>query len=235
MMIEPVAELAAIGLTAFTTTRANGSFALHSDDPSRVVWERWEGLRDFCRAPRLAVAHQVHGARILRHEGEWTGFLRAPDADGHLSLGTHIAMAVSLADCVPVFIGHGSGAAAMVHSGWRGTVADIAGRAVDAMVAAGLPARELVAHCGPAICGSCYVVGPDVYHELTGGQVEKPTAVDLRALIAASVRGRGVEDISISPWCTRCHNDRFYSHRCGDPGRQVGVIVALPGSGRSLP
>ncbi|MBL8983395.1 MAG: laccase domain-containing protein, partial [Gemmatimonadetes bacterium] len=30
----------------------------------------------------------------------------------------------------------------------------------------------------------------------------------------------------ISRWCTRCDNARFYSHRCGDAGRQLGVIAA---------
>ncbi len=234
MMVEPVAELAAIGLTAFTTTRSAGDFALHSDEPSRQVWGRWERLHEFCRAPRLAVAHQVHGARILQHDASWTGFLRAADADGHLSTGAHVAMAVSLADCVPVFLGHRSGAAAVVHSGWRGTAADISGLAVDAFVASGVPASELVAHCGPAICGSCYVVGPDVYFQLTQNEVDVPTEVDLRALITASLTSRGVGQVSTSPWCTRCHNERFYSHRCGDAGRQVGVMVASAGAPSSF-
>jgi polyphenol oxidase len=35
-----------------------------------------------------------------------------------------------------------------------------------------------------------------------------------------------VRQISVSPLCTRCDNDRFYSHRAGDAGRQLGVIVA---------
>jgi copper oxidase (laccase) domain-containing protein len=35
-----------------------------------------------------------------------------------------------------------------------------------------------------------------------------------------------VRDISISDVCTRCDNARFFSHRAGDAGRQLGVIVA---------
>jgi copper oxidase (laccase) domain-containing protein len=65
-----------------------------------------------------------------------------------------------------------------------------------------------------------------VYGELTGTRVEVPTTVDLRALIAEHARARGVRQISVSPFCTRCDNDRFYSHRAGDVGRQLGVIVA---------
>ena len=36
------------------------------------------------------------------------------------------------------------------------------------------------------------------------------------------------DDISISSSCTRCDNDRFYSHRAGDAGRQLGVLIAPP-------
>ena len=35
-------------------------------------------------------------------------------------------------------------------------------------------------------------------------------------------------EVSISTSCTRCDNDRFYSHRAGDLGRQIGVIFAPP-------
>ena len=44
----------------------------------------------------------------------------------------------------------------------------------------------------------------------------------------------GVRDVSISPWCTRCDNDRFFSHRAGDAGRQLGVIVAERGLSAAL-
>jgi copper oxidase (laccase) domain-containing protein len=50
--------------------------------------------------------------------------------------------------------------------------------------------------------------------------------VDLRALIADHARAAGVTRISVSALCTRCDNDRFFSHRAGDAGRQLGVIVA---------
>jgi copper oxidase (laccase) domain-containing protein len=35
-----------------------------------------------------------------------------------------------------------------------------------------------------------------------------------------------VKEITISPSCTRCDNDRFFSHRAGDSGRQLGVMIA---------
>lgn len=137
-------------------------------------------------------------------------------------------MAVTIADCVPVFIAHRNGASALLHSGWRGTAARITERAIELLAAERCPASELVLHCGPAICGRCYEVSPDVYAALTGKSVSRPTTVDLRLLIADHARAVGVREITISERCTRCDNDRFYSHRAGDAGRQLGVMVAHP-------
>jgi hypothetical protein len=135
-------------------------------------------------------------------------------------------MAVSIADCVPVFIAHQSGAAALLHSGWRGTAGRIIERALDVFEDRGIPASELVVHLGPAICGACYEVSPDVFERLTGRSTDRPTTVDLRVLIADHARLRGARRISISASCTRCNNDRFYSHRAGDAGRQLAVLIA---------
>jgi copper oxidase (laccase) domain-containing protein len=69
-------------------------------------------------------------------------------------------------------------------------------------------------------------VSGDVYEQLTGTNPGRPTSIDLRALIADHARAAGVVHISMSGSCTRCDNDRFYSHRAGDAGRQLGVIIA---------
>jgi copper oxidase (laccase) domain-containing protein len=133
---------------------------------------------------------------------------------------------VSIADCVPVFLAHPSGAAALLHSGWRGTAARIVERSLDLFEARGMPASELTMHLGPAICGDCYEVSQDVFERLTGRSVDRATTVDLRSLIAGHARQRGIRRISLSQSCTRCNNDRFYSHRAGDSGRQLGVLIA---------
>jgi purine-nucleoside/S-methyl-5'-thioadenosine phosphorylase / adenosine deaminase len=217
---------AALGVTAFTTTRAAGSYGLHSDEPVGTVVARWDALRASLGGARLASARQVHAATIIRHVPGWNGWLRADDGDGHLAPLPGTGMAVTIADCVPVFIAHRSSVTALLHSGWRGTAAHIVDRAIEAFAAERCPAAELVVHCGPAICGKCYEVSPDVYGTLTGQAVDRPTRVDLRLLIAEHARARGVREITISERCTRCDNDRFYSHRAGDSGRQLAVMIA---------
>jgi polyphenol oxidase len=225
---EQVPELAAFGIRAFTTTRAVGSFGLQSEEPSRVVAERWSALRSELRSggPRLATANQVHGNTVLVHHDCWDGWLRANNADGHAAASRGTALAVTVADCVPVFIAHPSGAIALLHSGWKGTAARIVIRGIEALAQRGFPPAELRVHLGPAICGACYEVSADVYQQLTGKNPGKPTTVDLREIIAADARAAGVMHVSTSDSCTRCNNDRFYSHRAGDSGRQLGVMIA---------
>jgi YfiH family protein len=228
---EQVPDVADLGITAFTTTRQVGTFGMMGPEPVSEVMGRWAALRRELLpvAARLATAGQVHGNGVLTHDGRWVGWLRAGDADGHFAPTPGTAMAVTVADCVPVFIAHPSGATLALHSGWRGTAAGITTVGLTMLRGAGHDLAEARVHLGPAICGKCYEVSPDVFRELTGRDVGKPTTVDLRAIIADQARAMGVRRITISPLCTRCNNDRFYSHRAGDHGRQIGVIMAAAG------
>jgi len=224
---ELVPGFAELGFTAFTTTRQAGSFNLASDEPAASVFGRWMGLIEALgpQVVRLASAHQVHGERILHHGDSWSGWLRdTTGADGHLSRSQGTAMAVTLADCVPVFVAHPDGVGALLHSGWKGTAAGIVRRGLEEFARLGLGMTDTRVHLGPAICGRCYQVGPDVYSAVTGKEAIQPGLLDLRAVIAEQVRQAGAT-VTISEWCTRCHNERFFSHRAGDEGRQLGVLV----------
>ena len=220
-----------LGFTAFTTTRKAGSFNLASEEPAASVFGRWMGLVESLApaAARLATSLQVHGDRILHHDQPaWTGWLRdTSGADGHLSDAPGTAMAVTLADCVPIFLGHPSGLGAVLHSGWKGTAAGIVRRGLEQFTRAGFSAGDVLVHLGPAICGRCYEVGPEVHAAVTGVGVDRAALLDLRSVIADHARQAGAT-VTISEWCTRCHNERFFSHRAGDSGRQLGVLV-VPG------
>lgn len=225
---EMVPDLAPFGIRAFTTTRVAGNFGITTNEAAAAVMGRWAELRRELRSggTRLATASQVHGNTVLEYRPCWSGWLRGDEADGHASIDRGTALAVTVADCVPVFIAHPSGAIALLHSGWRGTAARIIERGIDVLAARGIASSELYVHTGPAICGKCYEVSADVYAQLTGTNPGKPTPIDLRALIADHARARGVRHVTTSASCTRCDNDRFYSHRAGDAERQIGVIIA---------
>jgi polyphenol oxidase len=225
---ESVDDFAAFGIRAFTTGRGAGNYGMHSIEPAVQVTERWAMLRRALApfTPRLATAGQVHGARVVTHDAGWEGWLRVDAADGHATVAGGTGMAVTIADCVPVFLAHPSGATAILHSGWRGTAARIVEAGIAALASRGVPTAELRVHLGPAICGDCYEVSADVFAQLTGRDPGGPRTIDLRALIAEHARRAGAKHISTSPLCTRCHNDVFFSHRAGDAGRQLAVIVS---------
>jgi polyphenol oxidase len=225
---ENIAEFEAIGVRAFTTTREAGTFSLLSEEPTKDVMQRWSALQDDVSeyAPALASIRQVHGTQLVVHNGGWSGWLRGPEADGHIATSRGVAMAVSIADCVPVFLAHESGVTGLLHSGWRGTAGRIIQDAISLMTRNGLAANEIMVHLGPAICGRCYEVDADVRAQLTGRPATRSGNVDLRSLIAEHASEVGVQKISVSPECTRCDKEMFFSHRAGDSGRQLAVIVA---------
>jgi YfiH family protein len=224
---DPVEGFAGLGITAFTTTRHAGDFAVPADGPDDVTRAKWEELlASIYGAERLVSSKQIHGRVVLTHGGDWSGWKRLEGADGHVTAQRGTALAVSVADCVPVFLAHPSGIVGVLHAGWRGVVAQMLDAGLDAMEALGAHARETHVHLGPAISGRHYEVGVDTYQQLTGWETQRPRRVDLRALLAEHARARGVRNLTASPFCTKEDNDRFFSHRAGDAGRQVAVIVA---------
>jgi YfiH family protein len=225
---EAVPGFASLGIRAFTTTREVGTFGINGTEPVNEVMGRWYALKQelATAGPRFATANQVHGNTVIEHHGGWEGWLRVDNADGHAAIERGTALAVTIADCVPVFVAHEGGAIALLHSGWRGTASRIVQKGIETLMHRGFAPAGMRVHMGPAICGKCYEVSAEVYEQLTGKNPGKPTTIDLRALIADHARALGVKEISISPSCTRCDNDRFFSHRAGDSGRQLGVMIA---------
>lgn len=225
---EPISGLPA-GIVGWTTTRANGSFGFRPDGTAAVeVRSRWTALMASLEplgVSRLASAHQVHGADVLAHADSWSGWVRHAEGDGHITVARGTALAVTIADCTPVFLWHEDGVIAALHAGWRGTAAGILERGLDRMEALGVSIAECRVHLGPAICGRCYEVGPEVLAAIHGTPATGKALLDVRAVLAGQAARRGVRHVTVDRSCTRCDNTRFYSHRAGDDGRQLGIIA----------
>lgn len=68
----------------------------------------------------------AHAARVLEHGSLSSGMLFADDSDGHITGARGVLLAVSVADCVPVFVVDTKARkVAVLHAGWRGTVGGI--------------------------------------------------------------------------------------------------------------
>ena len=68
----------------------------------------------------------------------------------------------------------------LLHAGWRGTAAGILERGFAELGPAWRSDGEVHVHLGPAICGACYEVGPEVIEAVLGARVAGPTLLDVR-------------------------------------------------------
>jgi len=208
------------------TTRETGD--VKGEAAARETILRWTGAR------ALRFLHQIHSTRLLPPDepGE------RPDGDGWVGKPPPgLLLAVMGADCLPLLLFHRpSGRVAAVHAGWRGATAGIAASAAREMA---VPPEEITAALGPAIGPCCYEVGeevaraaarhPETLTPRDGGKY----LFDLPAFVAADLESAGLtpERIAASGWCTRCHPERFFSHRrAGGPGRMAGFVGAGEGA-----
>lgn len=192
---------------------------------------------------KLALTRQTH-SDIIRRIGPDAplGSLRYEDweeCDGLITDVPGVTLTVFTADCTPILLYDPvTGAVGAVHAGWRGTAANIAGKAVAAMAEAyGSRPENLRAAIGPNIGPCCFETDRDVPEamEKTYGEAAKEWIrpvnekyyVNLKAMNALSLRNAGVEQIEISTDCTACQSSRFWSHRItgGERGSQGAVIV----------
>jgi YfiH family protein len=177
-----------------------------------------------------AVARQVHGVRVVEVGSSAPGQLHvAGEADGLVTATEGVLLAVTAADCVPVYvIDVDARRVALLHAGWRGAAAGIVERGLSALAEIGRGSSSLAVHLGPAICGSCYEVGEEVLRAF-GVASKAPARLDLRAELAARVVSAGVPAAAVtrSEWCTRCGPVYLHSHRAR--GRGAGRMAAFVG------
>lgn len=189
--------------------------------------ERWRTLRAELGFPRVVHSLQVHGREVLGHEDSTPGLAVAEGFDGHVTDRPGVLLTVSVADCVPIsVIDAEARRIALLHGGWRGTARGILAAGLECLDTS---PESLWVHLGPAICGACYEVGPEVHEALGLPRPDQPTPVDVRAVQARQAVAAGVPagHISVSEHCTRCGNG-FFSHRAGSPARQLGVLGIRP-------
>ncbi len=194
------------------------------DDPARV-FENRRAVAAMVDCTGLALVRQVHGrdVAVLRTIPD-----EPPAADAVITDQVGLAIAVQVADCVPVLLADlAGGRVAAVHAGWRGVVADVVGAALEEMA----PEGPVQAWVGPAICPGCYEVSPEVRDEVADQVPEAAAstragtpAVDVRGGVLAQLRRHGIDGELIGG-CT-FEDPHLYSYRRDTTtGRQAGVIV----------
>ena len=216
------------GVTGVGAAEQPFDLALFGGGRTREVMARWQVLGRATGATRIVHGHQVHGAAVCFHSEGMPGLHVSPDTDGHVTATPGVLLTVSAADCVPIsLVDPEHRAVALLHGGWRGIAAGIFERSIRVLEER-LDARpaDLRVHLGPAICGDCYEVGPEVYRGLGLPEPPQPERIDLRAHVAERALRAGVGEhrITLSRHCTRCGSSPFFSHRGGRSERQVAVL-----------
>jgi YfiH family protein len=188
----------------------------------------------------LVTLRQIH-SKIIHIIEEMPGHWNALRGDALVTRAEGVSIAVKTADCLPVLIADpDNGAVAAVHSGWRGTLKQIASETVWKMrdVFRSDPARLLVA-VGPGIRSCCYEVGSEVsllFEDRYPGKsitveasgrpdkflLDMPKALGIQ-LRAAGILPENIHDLGI---CTCCNTDTFFSYRAegAHSGRMTAVI-----------
>jgi purine-nucleoside/S-methyl-5'-thioadenosine phosphorylase / adenosine deaminase len=195
--------------------------------PVGATLARWRDLQAALGFKGCVHARQVHGTRIVSHETSHDGLLVIDAADGHATGAAGLLLTVSVADCIPIaFADPSNRRIAIVHAGWRGVATGAAEAAIATLARSGSAAADLLCHLGPAICGACYEVGPEVHERLGLDRPARNQTVDLREVARRRVVAAGVpaSATTVSGLCPRCEADRFFSHRAGAVGRQMGFI-----------
>lgn len=185
---------------------------------------------------RLVSPNQRHTANAQRVGVADRGHVLS-NTDTLLTNEPGVPVLLRYADCTPVLLYDPRRRAfAVVHSGWRGTVAGAVPAAISAMQQAfGSKSADLIAGIGPAIGPCCYEVGDEVV-DAVRSTFAQPDALlppngnarrhfDLWAANRRWLVEAGVRQIEVAEICTACHTDEFFSYR-GGKGR-TGHFGAL--------
>lgn len=201
------------------------------DDPVAVQENRARLAKELGVVPdRLVFMNQVHGAHVTQVSASQVHRAAHPEADGMVAAETGLALAVLVADCVPVLLADpGAGVIGVAHAGRPGMIAGVVPAVVEAMRKLG--AAHIVAAVGPSVCGRCYEV-PEEMRD--GGAAVAPVsatvswtgtpALDIAAGVVSQLAALGVP-LTWVPGCTRESGHLYSYRRANITGRFAGVVL----------
>ena len=239
------------GVTLAFTERAggvstNGHASLNlgdmcGDDPSAVRENRRRAVAAIGAGDsldRLISLRQVHGDRVVV-AGDAADLERAREegregADAIVCAVSGVPALICTADCAGVAL-VAEGAFALVHAGWRGTLARVCAKALGILVGvASCAVGDVRAYIGPHIGPRDYEVSADLAQrfakEFGAHVIEGERNVNLGAAIRSTLEREGVDPrmIAVCNDSTASNNDRFFSYRAqkGDCGRH-GLLACI--------
>lgn len=177
---------------------------------------------------------QVHGAGVaVISDPPLPGAPDVPGVDALVTTRPDVALAVLVADCVPLLLFEPAGdVVAAVHAGREGVRAGVVDAVLSVIEGLGARPQSIRAVLGPAIGGCCYEV-PQQLREGIAAVVPSARAttrwgtpaLDLPAAVTAQLRAGGVAQVRVDGRCTYESARHFSYRREGRTGRCAGVVV----------
>ncbi len=213
------------------------------DDRTRVHENRVRfGQAVGFEADNLVALRQVHGNQVaILPEGQDPRMVRRTPGDALITDRPQLPLAVITADCFPVIlIAPSLPAVGIVHSGRKGTAAQVVPIAIDRLCQVfRLPPEAVFAAIGPGIGGCCYEVddasaAPFLEQFSAGDAVYRPGRpghiyLDLQRAILRQLEAAGLPSSQVwyADLCTACHPQWFYSYRREGPhsGRMLNAVM----------
>ncbi len=202
------------------------------DDAAAVAANRERLVRNLS-VDSVAWMDQVHSVAVRVVAEPPTG--PVPATDGLVTRTPGLALAVLVADCIPVLAyDEAAGVIGVAHAGRLGAAAGIGTTLIRTMSDQGADPGRISVVLGPAICGSCYEVPAGMQTEVglllpgsaTTTSKGRP-GLDLPAGLERQFRATGVVTVKRDGRCT-LEDQYLFSHRRQAPtGRQAGVIWLL--------
>ena len=183
---------------------------------------------------------------MVKEEDAGKGIIKESDIksiDGLITKVKNIPLITFYADCVPLFFyDNVSKVVGLAHSGWKGTVGNIAAEMIQTMNNEyGSKPKDIIVAIGPSICMDCYEISEDVAVQFQ----EKYTDDELKNMLLNKGNGKyqldlhqackynflraGIleNNISMPDFCTCCNPNELFSHRAskGLRGNLAAVIM----------
>lgn len=176
---------------------------------------------------RLVLSHQVHEDKVIRVTSAdcGNGIIypnKFESADALICAERNVPIATFFADCVPIFfLDPQNKVIALAHSGWKGTVKNIAAKTVHAFEKFyNSNPKDILTAIGPSIGVCCFEVGDevsDVFFDNFGDRVLEKYGdkwhVNLQKTIELELTEAGIRHIDVAGICTSCNSELLFSHR----------------------
>ncbi len=203
----------------FTTKKNNKSYNKNTSEGK----ENLKKLKSIFNLSEVIYVNQIHSNIVIDYNG--SEYIQNNDGDGIVTNLNNIAIGVFTADCVPVImVDEEKKVIAAIHSGWKGTISNIVGEAIETMeVNYGSIPKNIRVFIGPHNKECCYQVSEELINMFKENIIFKNDEtihngryLNLQRCIELQLLDRHVlqENIEYCNLCTYCNSDtKFYSYR----------------------